>query len=95
MEIVFWLSLFIVFYTFIGYGMLLYLIIKIKRAFRGKAASITPIGNLLPCCTLIVAAFNEELFIEDKIKNCLQLKYPAGKLKLLFVTDGSSDATTL
>ncbi len=94
MEIVFWLSLFIVFYTFIGYGILLYLIIKIKRAIRGKAASITPIGNLLPCCTLIVAAFNEEHFIEDKIKNCLQLKYPAGKLKLLFITDGSSDATT-
>jgi len=94
MEIVFWLSLFIVFYTFVGYGILLYLIIKIKRVFRGKPASVTPIDSLLPCCTLIVAAFNEELFIEDKIKNCLQLKYPAGKLKLLFVTDGSSDATT-
>ena len=94
MEIVFWLSLFIVFYTFVGYGILLYLIIKIKRVFRGKPASVTPIDSLLPCCTLIVAAYNEELFIEDKINNCLQLNYPAGTLKLLFVTDGSSDATT-
>jgi len=93
MEIVYWLSLFIVFYTFMGYGILLYLIIKIKRVFRGKPSSVTPMGNLLPCCTLVVAAFNEEHFIEDKIKNCLQLKYPAGKLNLLFVTDGSSDAT--
>jgi len=47
----------------------------------------------MPCCTLVVAAYNEEHFIEDKIKNCLELKYPAGKLKFLFVTDGSTDKT--
>ncbi|MFI5140450.1 MAG: glycosyltransferase family 2 protein, partial [Sphingobacteriales bacterium] len=36
---------------------------------------------------------NEESFIEEKIINSLQLKYPDGKLKLLFVTDGSNDKT--
>lgn len=93
MELVFWLSLFIVFYTFMGYGVLLYFIIKIKRAFRGRNAVITPLNDLLPDCTLVVAAYNEEAFIEEKIKNSLNLKYPGGKLKLLFVTDGSTDKT--
>ena len=93
MKIGFWLSLAVVFYTFIGYGILLYMIIRIKRIVKGRRALVTPLNNLLPCCTLVVAAYNEEDFIEDKIKNCLGLKYPAGKLKFLFVTDGSNDNT--
>jgi biofilm PGA synthesis N-glycosyltransferase PgaC len=93
MIIIFWLSLFIVFYTFMGYGIFLYFLIKVKRYFKGKPTIISPINDLLPNCTLVVAAYNEELFIEEKIINSLQLKYPPGKLKLLFVTDGSTDRT--
>ncbi len=93
MIIIFWLSLFIVFYTFMGYGVFLYFLVKIKRYFKGKPAIITPINDLLPNCTLVVAAYNEELFIEEKIINSLQIKYPPGKLKLLFVADGSTDRT--
>lgn len=47
----------------------------------------------LPTCTLIVAAFNEQDFIEEKINNTLALHYPAGKLQMIFVTDGSTDRT--
>src|ERR1035437_5248700 len=93
MKIIFWLSLFIVFYTFMGYGIFLYFIIKIKRLVKGRPAILSPLNDLLPNCTLVVAAYNEESFIEEKIINSLQLKYPAGKLKLLFVTDGSNDKT--
>jgi len=93
MKIIFWLSLFIVFYTFMGYGIFLYLIIKIKGHVKGKPAILSPLYDLLPTCTLVVAAYNEELLIEEKIINTLQLKYPAGKLKFLFVTDGSNDKT--
>jgi biofilm PGA synthesis N-glycosyltransferase PgaC len=93
MKIIFWLSLFIVFYTFMGYGILLYFLIKIKRLFKGKPVIPVVIAGNLPVCTLVVAAYNEESIIEEKIINCLQLKYPAGKLKLLFVTDGSTDKT--
>lgn len=93
MKIILAISLFIVFYTFAGYGIFLYLIIRIKRAFKGRKA--LPSENLdeLPTCTLVIAAYNEEYFIEQKISNSLLLNYPAGKLKLLFVTDGSSDKT--
>ena len=36
MKIVFWIALFIVFYTYIGYGILLYIIIRLKRLFVGR-----------------------------------------------------------
>jgi len=94
MKLIFWLSLFVVFYTFMGYGILLYIIIKLKRLIKGKPGTITPLNNLLPQCTLVVAAYNEEHFIAEKIKNCLELKYPPGKLKFVIITDGSTDKTT-
>jgi len=87
----FWISLFITFYAFIGYGILLYILIKIKRLFAGKP--VLPSVDNLPTCTLVVAAYNEELFIEEKIKNSLELIYPAGKLKMIFISDGSNDKT--
>jgi len=91
MIALFWISFFIIFYAFIGYGILLYFIIKIKRAVKGKPT--LPAATNLPTCTLIVAAYNEEIFIAEKIKNSLELNYPEGKLKLIFITDGSSDGT--
>jgi biofilm PGA synthesis N-glycosyltransferase PgaC len=93
MRLTFWLSLFVVFYTFMGYGILLYIIIKLKRLIKGRRATVTPLNTLLPQCTLVVAAYNEEHFIAEKIKNCLELKYPPGKLKFLIITDGSTDKT--
>ncbi|MDR3696132.1 glycosyltransferase family 2 protein [Mucilaginibacter sp.] len=93
MKLIFWLSLFVVFYTFMGYGILLYIIIKLRRLIKWKHATVTPLNNLLPQCTLVVAAYNEEHFIAKKIKNCLELKYPPGKLKFVFITDGSTDKT--
>jgi biofilm PGA synthesis N-glycosyltransferase PgaC len=93
MEILLWLSLFIVFYAFFGYGILLFIIIKIKRKLKGKP--IIPVVDWanLPTCSLVIAAYNEEGFIIEKIKNTLELQYPADKLELIFVTDGSSDRT--
>lgn len=94
MKITFWISLFIAFYTFVGYGILLFIIIKIKRALKGRKIITDVEDHLLPECTLVVAAYNEEHFITEKISNSLALNYPAGKLKLIFVTDGSSDRTS-
>lgn len=93
MKILLWLSLFIVFYAFFGYGILLFIIIKIKRALRGKPVIPVVDAANLPTCTLVIAAYNEEGFIIEKINNTLELEYPAGKLEFLFITDGSSDRT--
>jgi cellulose synthase/poly-beta-1,6-N-acetylglucosamine synthase-like glycosyltransferase len=78
-------------YTFIGYGLVLFLLTKIKQAFKGKRR----IGGSehLPTLTVVVAAYNEEAYIEDKIRNTLELSYPKNKLFFIFVTDGSTDRT--
>jgi len=92
MEIIFWLSLFIVFYTFLGYGILLYFLVKVRRILKGKR--IAPgLDQDFPTLTLVVAAYNEEDLILEKIQNTLALNYPKEKLALLFITDGSSDKT--
>jgi len=93
MKIILVLSLIIVFYTFAGYGILLYFIIRVKRIFKGHKQTIDEHPDSLPTCTLVVAAYNEQGFIKEKIANSLLLKYPAGKLNLVFITDGSSDDT--
>jgi biofilm PGA synthesis N-glycosyltransferase PgaC len=78
MKIAFWLSLFIAFYTFVGYGILLFIIIKIKRAVKGRKVPTDVADELLPYCTLVVAAYNEEHFISQKIVNSLALELSCG-----------------
>lgn len=93
MELLFWISLIIVFYTYIGYGILLFILILIKRLFYGKRKIVSVDLNNLPTCSLVIAAYNEEDFIRPKIENTLALSYPAELFKIYFVTDGSSDLT--
>ncbi|WP_449440303.1 hypothetical protein [Pedobacter steynii] len=80
MIVVFWVSLLIILYTFIGYGFVLFLLIKIKRLFYTSA----PLdGNLeFPKVTILIAAYNEEEIVEAKVENTLGLDYPHEKNKL-------------
>ncbi len=92
MTYIFWISLIIVLYTYLGYGILLYLMVRLKRLVKGRR--IQPADYYeLPSTTVIVAAYNEEAFIEKKIQNTLSLHYPPGKCSYIFVTDGSDDNT--
>jgi biofilm PGA synthesis N-glycosyltransferase PgaC len=91
-EILFFFCLFIILYSYIGYGLLLWIIVRIKKMFSKPAADVGT-DEELPRVTLIVAAYNEADFITDKINNSLALDYPKDKLQLLFITDGSSDDT--
>ncbi|MFC4232080.1 glycosyltransferase family 2 protein [Parasediminibacterium paludis] len=91
MTVIFWVSLFIIFYTYIGYGIVLYVLVRIKRLFIKPIKLVD--GSFTPSLTLIVAAYNEASVIEEKIQNTLQLIYPKDKLQLIFVTDGSIDNT--
>lgn len=92
MKPAFWISLFIVFYTYLGYGILLYFLVRIRRLIKGRRV-IPAVGDSLPGLTLVVAAYNEADLMEAKIANTLALDYPSGKLSLLFITDGSDDAS--
>ena len=52
-----------------------------------------PADDALPPLTLFIAAYNEEDVVDEKMRNCLELDYPADKLRILWVTDGSNDHT--
>lgn len=93
LEIIFWIALFIVFYTYIGYGILLYLLVKLKEVFKKKCDLPYPTDDNLPHVTLFITAYNEENVVDDKMRNTLALDYPAEKLHILWVTDGSNDRT--
>lgn len=94
LKIVFWICLFIVFYTYIGYGMLLYVMVLIKRLFcKTSQAPILPDDDQLPDVTLMICAYNEEDIIREKMENIRQIDYPADKFCVMWVTDGSNDGS--
>jgi biofilm PGA synthesis N-glycosyltransferase PgaC len=87
---IFWICLFLIAYTYLGYGLIIYFLSKLK------GASKTPLvqhQSELPEVTMLVAAYNEEQYIEDKIYNTLALDYPTDKLSIFIVADGSTDLT--
>lgn len=93
LKIVFWTCFTLVIYTYLGYGGLLYLILKIKGLFiRKELTPILPLDEqLLPEVTLMICAYNEQDIIREKMKNIQALNYPKNKLCVMWVTDGSSD----
>jgi len=92
LEIIFWILIGIIFYTYLGYGIILFLLIRIKRFFS-KKESFQVNETDLPEVTLLIAAYNEQDYVKAKIENTLQLNYPAEKLQQIWVTDGSTDKT--
>ncbi len=46
-----------------------------------------------PAVAMVICAYNEERIIRQKLENCLALEYPAGKLRIVVVSDGSTDST--
>lgn len=91
LGILFWFSLLLVFYTYLGYGILLFVLVKIKKLlYREKQK---PVMVDFTEITLVIAAYNEEAVVVDKMLNCRTLKYPDGKLTICWITDGSDDRT--
>lgn len=92
MKIIFWIFLFIIFYTYIGYGILLYLLVRVKR-FVKKSTSPIVEKDYEPEVTLFVAAYNEKDYVDEKVANSFSLDYPKEKVKQVWITDGSDDGT--
>ncbi len=92
LKVLFWICLFLVFYTYIGYGILLWLLVCVKRIFKGKPQKKQlPPDDELPEVTLMICAYNEQDIVDIKMENTRQLSYP--KLHVVWVTDGSNDST--
>ena len=96
LKILFWAMLLIVFYTYLGYGILLYIIIRLKRLFLGNPnprKTVLPPDAQLPEITLLICAYNEEEVVAEKMANTLAIDYPKEKFHIMWVTDGSNDHT--
>ena len=90
-EFFFWFCTAIVFYTYLGYGLILYVLVHIKTIFY--PAPVLNWEGDLPSITVLIAAYNEEKVVEEKMANCRALNYPQGKLQVVWITDGSNDHT--
>ncbi len=93
LEFLLWTLIVAVFYTYLGYGLVIFLLVKIRRL-TGRRHPVPDNLAFLPDVTLVVPAYNERDYVDDKVSNSLALEYPPEKLRLLFVTEGSNDGTT-
>lgn len=82
----FWLSLLFIVYTYALYPVLI-----------GIAARIRPRpvrrGPYAPPVSILIAAHNEAANIEARVENLLAQEYPADKIEIIVVSDGSTDGT--
>jgi len=90
LEYLFWGSLLLIIYTYVGYPILLFFLTKIKLRFtRSKEQT----NKKLPSLALIIPSYNERAYLDEKIKNSFHLNYPKHLLEIIFVTDGSNDGS--
>ncbi|MCX6896452.1 MAG: glycosyltransferase family 2 protein [Verrucomicrobia bacterium] len=84
----FWLSLAVLFYTFLGYPLLLFVLASLRDSCPTSAVPAPP-----PAITVVLAVHNEAVRIGPRLQNLLASDYPPGKLGIIVVSDGSTDAT--
>ncbi len=87
LVVIFWAVLFLVVYTYLVYPALVWLLTV------GRRASIYNPLDEWPPVSLVIAAYNEEMVLRDKLENALGLDYPSGQLDIIVVSDASSDGT--
>ncbi|MGM0620929.1 MAG: glycosyltransferase, partial [Bacteroidota bacterium] len=91
LKLFFWLLLFLLFYTFVGYALVLYAAVHLKKLFFGKNKQINSCYE--PDVCLFVTAYNEKDYVDQKVENSFHLDYPKEKVQYIWITDGSDDGT--
>ena len=86
MAAVFWLAVTTVVYVYVGYPCLIFALGRLRPRPVRK-------GPSLPRVSFIISAYNEEAAIGAKLENTLALDYPADRLEIIVVSDGSMDRT--
>src|SRR5919106_1285713 len=85
-HLVFWCSILMLGYTYIGYPLIIWLLARIWPSHIKKSTFVPPV-------TIVIVVYNEARLICNKLDNCLALAYPREKLKIMVVSDGSTDST--
>lgn len=93
LKIIFWIFLFAILYAYIGYTLLLHLFSMARKIF-GRRKPALP-ADYEPAVTLLIPAFNEADYVVAKVRNSAELNYPGEKLQIVWVTDGSTDNTSV
>jgi glycosyltransferase involved in cell wall biosynthesis len=92
LAVIFWASLAAVAWTYAGYPLLLLALARLRpRSPEPQAPAEAP--PLCPTVTIIIAAYNEEKAIRDKLESTLALDYPPEKLEVIVASDNSTDRT--
>ena len=89
LKLLFWVSLGLVSYVYLGYPVIVHLLSRLREAARESGQGPAE----LPRVTVLIPAHNEERWIARKIENTLALDYPSGQLQLLVASDGCTDKT--
>ena len=87
LVVLFWASLAALVWTHVLYPL------AAAGAARFRTRRVRRDDDYLPSVTVIVAAWNEEAVIEQRLENLLELEYPAEKLELVVASDASTDRT--
>jgi cellulose synthase/poly-beta-1,6-N-acetylglucosamine synthase-like glycosyltransferase len=82
----FWISIGVLIYVYLGYPLVL------RLGVLGRRTAVLT-GPIQPSISIIVAAHNEEAVIGAKLKNLLASNYPRELVEVLIGSDGSSDCT--
>ena len=90
MERLLLISIGLVLYTYLGYGLVVWALIQLRP--RRRALTSGP-GDFLPDVTLIVPAYNELDCLPAKVANSIGQRYPREHIRCLFVTEGSTDGS--
>lgn len=86
MQVFFWVSVTLTLYVYIGYPVIL-------AVLRRWARVTIHDKRHRPSVSLVIAAYNEEKVLHEKLQNSLALQYPPGRLEIVVASDGSTDAT--
>jgi cellulose synthase/poly-beta-1,6-N-acetylglucosamine synthase-like glycosyltransferase len=84
----FWLSVFIIFYTYIGFP----LIVVLRGRWLGRPYKQETIITY-PTVSIVISAYNESKNIAEKLDNILSMEYPRDLLEVVIASDGSTDGT--
>jgi cellulose synthase/poly-beta-1,6-N-acetylglucosamine synthase-like glycosyltransferase len=88
-AIVFWVSAGFVAYTYVAYPLLVWVLSRLKPLDDAPGCA----DEELPQVTIVMAVHNEAQRLPRKLQNLRELDYPADRIRILVVSDGSSDGT--
>ncbi|QIA07561.1 glycosyltransferase family 2 protein [Draconibacterium halophilum] len=92
LSVFFWIFLFLLFYTYVGYALVLWFFVGLKKLFGSRKVLVENEAYEPEVC-LFVTAFNEKDYIDQKVENAFSLDYPKDKIQYVWVTDGSDDGS--